>query len=83
MRPLATGEVGDGDQGFPRVGRPVFHGQGGRGVADLGEGAPARGRSALLTHLWPGTDLAAAREAAGAGYRGTIGVATAGLVVKL
>jgi ribonuclease BN (tRNA processing enzyme) len=37
----------------------------------------------LLTHLWPGTDPAAARAAAGDGYDGTLGVATAHLVLDL
>lgn len=37
----------------------------------------------LLTHLWPGTDRAAARAAAADGYDGPVGVATADLVVDL
>jgi len=37
----------------------------------------------LLTHLLPGTDPAAARDAAGNGYDGEVGVATADLVLDL
>lgn len=37
----------------------------------------------LLTHLLPGTDHGAARRAASRCYRGTVGIATAGLVVHL
>jgi ribonuclease BN (tRNA processing enzyme) len=37
----------------------------------------------VLTHLWPGTDRDAARDAAGQGYDGDIGVAEGGLVVDL
>jgi ribonuclease BN (tRNA processing enzyme) len=37
----------------------------------------------LLTHLWPGTDPAAALAAAGRGYTGLLGVAEPGLVVEL
>ena len=37
----------------------------------------------LLTHLWPGTDPAAAREAASMEYQGDVAVATHGLVVDL
>ncbi|MFI5485671.1 MBL fold metallo-hydrolase [Micromonospora echinaurantiaca] len=37
----------------------------------------------LLTHLWPGTDPAAAHAAAGDGYDGETDVATAGLVLDL
>ncbi|GIF99480.1 MBL fold metallo-hydrolase [Catellatospora citrea] len=37
----------------------------------------------LLTHLWPGTDPAAARSAAGAGYDGEVAVATTDLVLDL
>lgn len=51
--------------------------QAGRQAAQAGVG------NLLLTHLWPGTDPAAARAAAGAGYRGELGVATAGLRVDL
>jgi ribonuclease BN (tRNA processing enzyme) len=40
-------------------------------------------RHLLLTHLLPGTDATAARAAAGAGYDGGIGVATAGLTLDL
>jgi ribonuclease BN (tRNA processing enzyme) len=36
----------------------------------------------VLTHLLPGTDHHAAREAAAAGYSGDISVATAGLVLE-
>jgi ribonuclease BN (tRNA processing enzyme) len=37
----------------------------------------------LLTHLWPGTDPAASREAAGEIFRGDTGVAAGGLVLDL
>jgi ribonuclease BN (tRNA processing enzyme) len=37
----------------------------------------------LLTHLWPGTDAAAARIAAGEAYHGEIGVATSDLTLDL
>ena len=37
----------------------------------------------LLTHLWPGTDPAAARAAAGDRYDGEVAVATADLVLDL
>jgi ribonuclease BN (tRNA processing enzyme) len=37
----------------------------------------------VLTHLWPGTDGSAAREAAGAAWDGPLDVATAGLVLEL
>ena len=37
----------------------------------------------MLTHLWPGTDPAAARAAAAASYGGEISVATAGLVTDV
>lgn len=37
----------------------------------------------LLTHLWPGTDHAAAQAAAGSEYHGEVGVATAGLQADL
>jgi ribonuclease BN (tRNA processing enzyme) len=47
------------------------------------QAAEAGALSLLLTHLWPGTDQAAARAAAGAGYDGEIGIATADLVVDL
>jgi ribonuclease BN (tRNA processing enzyme) len=46
----------------------------GRQAADAGV------RHLLLTHLWPGTDPAAARAAAGDRYDGEISVATADLV---
>jgi ribonuclease BN (tRNA processing enzyme) len=49
-----------------------------------GERATAAGVGRLLlTHLWPGTDPAASREAAAARYRGDIGVAGAGFVLDL
>jgi ribonuclease BN (tRNA processing enzyme) len=51
--------------------------QAGRQAADADVG------HLLLTHLWPGTDPAAARTAAADGYEGQIGVATAGLVFDL
>jgi ribonuclease BN (tRNA processing enzyme) len=51
---------------------------------DAGQRAAQAGAGRLLlTHLWPGTDPAAARAAAAAAYAGDIGVATAGLVVEL
>jgi ribonuclease BN (tRNA processing enzyme) len=37
----------------------------------------------VLTHLQPGTDAAAAQNAAGAGYDGDIGIARSGLIVDL
>jgi ribonuclease BN (tRNA processing enzyme) len=37
----------------------------------------------VLTHLWPGTDPAAAEQAARRGYDGTITVARAGVIVDL
>ncbi|TDE53193.1 MBL fold metallo-hydrolase [Nonomuraea mesophila] len=43
----------------------------------------AEARRLVLTHLQPGTDTAAARAAAGAGYDGEIGVAASGLVLDL
>ncbi|GII31104.1 MBL fold metallo-hydrolase [Planotetraspora mira] len=43
----------------------------------------ADARHLLLTHLQPGTDVAAARAAAGAEYDGEIGIAASGLVVDL
>jgi ribonuclease BN (tRNA processing enzyme) len=49
----------------------------GRQATDAGAG------QLLLTHLWPGTDPDAARAAAGGGYRGDVGIATADLVVDL
>ncbi|SCL16052.1 Ribonuclease BN, tRNA processing enzyme [Micromonospora rhizosphaerae] len=49
----------------------------GRQAADAGAG------HLLLTHLWPGTDPAAARAAAGDSYEGEIGVATADLCREL
>jgi len=51
--------------------------QAGRQAAEAGVGR------LLLTHLWPGTDPAAARAAAGGGYDNQMGVATAGLVVAV
>ncbi|MGI5215478.1 MBL fold metallo-hydrolase [Plantactinospora sp. CA-290183] len=47
------------------------------------QAADAGARRLLLTHLWPGTDPAAARAAAAEGYDGEVGVATAGLVLDL
>jgi ribonuclease BN (tRNA processing enzyme) len=49
----------------------------GRQAADAGVG------HLLLTHLWPGTDPAAAKAAAGDRYDGEVGVATTGLVRDL
>ena len=37
----------------------------------------------LLTHLWPGTDHAAARAAAGSAYGGPVAVASAGMRLDL
>jgi ribonuclease BN (tRNA processing enzyme) len=49
-----------------------------------GEYAAAAGVGTLvLTHLQPGTDADAAREAAAAAYDGPIGVATAGSVTTI
>jgi len=48
-----------------------------------GEAADAGAGRLLLTHLWPGTDPATALTAAAEQYDGTIGVATAGLVLDL
>jgi ribonuclease BN (tRNA processing enzyme) len=51
---------------------------------DAGQQATAAGaRRLLLTHLWPGTDGAAAQAAAADPYAGEIAVATAGLVLDL
>jgi ribonuclease BN (tRNA processing enzyme) len=53
-------------------------------AADAGRQATRAGaRRLLLTHLWPGTDRRAARDAAGAAYDGEIGVATAGMTLDL
>jgi ribonuclease BN (tRNA processing enzyme) len=53
-------------------------------AADAGrEAADAGARRLILTHLWPGTDPAAARAAAVGGYDGEIDVATPGLVLDL
>jgi len=49
----------------------------GRQASDAGAGR------LLLTHLWPGTKAADARDAATDAYPGEVGVATAGLVVDL
>lgn len=51
-------------------------------VAGRQAAAAGAGR-VLLTHLWPGTDRAAALTEAGAPYRGELGVATGGLVIDL
>jgi len=49
-----------------------------------GQTAAAAGAGRLvLTHLWPGTDPAAAREAAAAGFAGPVEVARIGLTVQL
>ena len=47
------------------------------------QAAEAGARQLLLTHLWPGTDPAAARAAAADRYDGEVAVATADLVVDL
>jgi ribonuclease BN (tRNA processing enzyme) len=47
------------------------------------QAADAGARRLLLTHLWPGTDPAVSRAAAGQAYDGPLGVAAAGLVVDL
>jgi ribonuclease BN (tRNA processing enzyme) len=47
------------------------------------QAAAAGARRLLLTHLMPGTGPAAAQAAARHGYRGEVGVATAGLVLDL
>jgi len=49
----------------------------GRHAADAGVGR------LLLTHLWPGTDHAAARAAAAAAYGWPVDVAAAGLRLDL
>ena len=51
-------------------------------VAGRQAAAAGAGR-VLLTHLWPGTDDAAALAASAAAYPGELGVATAGLVLDL
>jgi len=51
--------------------------QAGRQASDAGA------RHLLLTHLWPGTDPAAARSAAADRYEGEVGVAAADLVFDL
>jgi ribonuclease BN (tRNA processing enzyme) len=51
--------------------------QAGRQAAEAGVGR------LVLTHLWPGTARAAAREAAAVAYPGQIDVATAGLTLDL
>jgi ribonuclease BN (tRNA processing enzyme) len=51
--------------------------QAGRQARDAGTGR------LLLTHLWPGTDHAAARAAAADGYPGDIDIATPGLSLDL
>jgi ribonuclease BN (tRNA processing enzyme) len=43
----------------------------------------ADARHLVLTHLQPGTDATAARDAARAGYDGEIGIATSGLIFDL
>jgi ribonuclease BN (tRNA processing enzyme) len=48
-----------------------------------GQAMDAGAKHLLLTHLWPGTDRAAARAEAGDRYDGEIDVATADLVVDL
>jgi ribonuclease BN (tRNA processing enzyme) len=53
-------------------------------AVQAGERATAAGAGRLvLTHLWPGTDPAASREAAAIGYRGDIAVASIGVVLDL
>jgi len=47
-----------------------------------GQAAEAGAGRLLLTHLWPGTDQAAAKAAAIDRYDGEVGVATAGLVLE-
>jgi ribonuclease BN (tRNA processing enzyme) len=37
----------------------------------------------VLAHVWPGTDLAAARDAAAGNWDGPLDVATTGLVIDL
>jgi ribonuclease BN (tRNA processing enzyme) len=48
-----------------------------------GQAANADARHLVLTHLWPGTDSAAAQAAAADGYDGPIDIATRGLVIDL
>ncbi|MEV4757510.1 MBL fold metallo-hydrolase [Micromonospora sp. NPDC049559] len=53
-------------------------------AAEVGAYAARAGaRRVLLTHLWPGTDPAAATAAARRGYDGALTVATPGLVIDL
>jgi ribonuclease BN (tRNA processing enzyme) len=47
------------------------------------QAADAGAARLLLTHLWPGTDPAVARAAAGNAFRGSVDVATSGLSVDL
>jgi ribonuclease BN (tRNA processing enzyme) len=47
------------------------------------QASEANARRLLLTHLFPGTDPAAAHTAAAAQYRGRIEVARPGLVIDL
>ena len=47
------------------------------------QASDAGARRLLLTHLWPGTDPAAAQAAARQGYAGEIAIATSGLVFDL
>jgi ribonuclease BN (tRNA processing enzyme) len=65
-------EVPDGLRGYLSSARDA-----GRQAAQAGAGG------LMLTHLWPGTDHAAARAAAATGYDGSVEVARAGLVADL
>jgi ribonuclease BN (tRNA processing enzyme) len=65
-------EVPEGSRGYLTSAR-----QAGRQAAEAGVGR------LLLTHLWPGTDAEAARDAAGDQFGGGVDVATAGLTVDL
>ena len=72
-------------RGFPGlVDEGGFVGLGVFGSADEAEARHRLGvRRLLLTHLQPGTDPAAARDAAGDSYHRSIGIAVADLVVEL
>ena len=65
-------QVPDGSRGYLSSAR-----QAGRQAADAGA------RHLMLTHLWPGTDPAAAQAAAAGGYDGKISIAAAGTLLDL
>ena len=78
LRPPSTDRLRCGRR-FIRVGGDAAHGPGRvrRRAAQAGAGR------LLLTHLLPGTDPAAAQDAAASHYTGHIGVAASGLVLDL